>query len=295
MIILSKPFKERYKLMKNIIKQYVFITIGMFLITISLEYLFYPNGVAAGGVAGLAIVINRLTGISAGALMIALNIALFALAFMLIGGGFGTKSIYATFGLSMLLWFFDSFIKPTAITNNLVLVAFFGSAIQSVGLAIIFNHNSSTGGTSIIAKILNKYFHIDIGRSLLITDFIVTLLAVYAFGVEKGMFGLISVFITGTLIDRVIEGFNLCKTVFVISTKSEEIAQFIMNDLMRGCTFIDGKGAYTKEKTTMIYAVINRRQFILLKSKIKELDPEAFMTVTDTREVLGEGFKEWLE
>ncbi|WP_206872083.1 YitT family protein [Clostridium zeae] len=278
--------------MMRTFKKYLYITIGVFLITISLEYFFFPNDIAAGGVSGLAIVINAITGISVGTLMIIFNIFLFIIAFIFIGGGFGAKSIYATFALSGLLWLFDTFIGPKAFTENYILVVVFGSAIQAVGIAIIFNQNASTGGTSIIAKILNKYFHIDIGKALLISDFIVTLLAIYAFGADKGMFGLISVYLTGTLVDSVIEGFTIAKAVFIISSISENVAQFIMNDLGRGCTYLDIRGAYTKEKTSMLFTVVNRKQFIVLKNKVRELDPNAFITVTDSKEVLGEGFKD---
>lgn len=283
------------KQMRKFINQYVNISIGVLLVAIALEYFYYPNKIAAGGVSGLAIIINELTGISIGILMLIFNCLLFILAFTLIGGGFGAKSIYATFSLTGLLWFFEEFVKPSAVTDNLFLCTVFGSAIQAIGLAIIFNRNASTGGTSIIAKILNKFFHIDIGKSLLIVDFAVTLLAIYTFGAERGMFGLICVFLTGILVDQFIEGFNLCKTVLVISSKSEEIADFIIKELGRGCTFLDGRGAYTKEQTSILYAAVSRKQFIVLKYKIKELDPAAFITVSDAKEVLGMGFKDLVE
>jgi uncharacterized membrane-anchored protein YitT (DUF2179 family) len=278
--------------MMRIFKKYLYITFGVLLITISLEYFFFPNDIAAGGVSGLAIVINKLTGISVGLLMILFNIILFVIAFIFIGGGFGAKSIYATFALSGLLWVFDTFIIPKPFTENYILVVVVGSAIQALGLAIVFNQNASTGGTSIIAKILNKYLHIDIGKSLLLSDFVVTILAIYAFGADKGMFGLISVFLTGTLVDNVIEGFTIAKAVFIISSGSEKVAQFIMSELGRGCTYLDGRGAYTKEKTFMLFTVVNRKQFIVLKNKVREIDANAFITVTDAREVLGEGFRD---
>ena len=276
--------------MKKYLKENLLITIGILLTAIALEYFFYPNNIAAGGISGLALVLNKIFGISPGLILIIANIILFALAFMLIGGGFGGKSIYASFGLSLVLWLIEKYLEPTAVTHNLVLATVAGSVISSLGIAMVFSQNSSTGGTSIIAKILNKYLHLDIGKCLLITDFIITILAIYTFGVDLGMFGLISVFLIGSMVDKFIEGFNVCKQVFIISSKGEEIVNYIINEVDRGCTVLDGTGGYSKANNQIIFTVVNRRQFIKLKFKIKEIDPRAFITVNDVREVLGEGF-----
>lgn len=281
--------------MKKFIKEYGVITLGVVLITISLEFFFYPNDIASGGISGLALILDSLFGISPGLTLVVLNVLLFILAFMFIGGSFGVKSIYASFGLSFLIWLYEKFYMPVAITDNLLLATVFGSMISALGVALVFNENSSTGGTSIIAKILNKYLHIDIGKSLLISDFVVTLLAVYAFGIELGLFGLISVFLTGGLVDRFIDGFNLCKSVVIISEKRENIAKYIVENLERSFTYLNAYGGYSSKEIKIIYTVVSRKQFISLKNYIKELDPFAFITVMDAREVLGEGFKELAE
>lgn len=276
--------------MNKYLKEYFLITIGVILVALSLEYFFYPNDIASGGISGLALVLNRIFGISPGIIMTGANIVLFSLAFFLIGGSFGTKSIYSAFGLSVVLWVIESFFYPRAVTENLVLATISGSVISSIGIAIVFSQNSSTGGTAIIAKILNKYIHLDIGKCLLISDFIITLLAIYTFGIDLGMFGLISVFLIGNMVDKFIEGFNVCKQVIVITSKGEEIVNYIINEVDRGCTIINGTGGYTKEQTQIVYTILNRRQFIKLKRKIKEIDTKAFITVNDVKEVLGEGF-----
>ncbi|MDZ4957398.1 DUF2179 domain-containing protein, partial [Clostridium perfringens] len=121
--------------------------------------------------------------------------------------------------------------------------------------AIVFNANASTGGTDTIAKILNKFFHIDIGKSLLSVDFIVTLLGAITFGVNIGLYALLSVIINGIAIDKLIEGFHACKEVTIISTKNDKIGQFIMNDLERGCTYLKGIGGFSGTDTNVLYAV----------------------------------------
>ena len=185
----------------------------------------------------------------------------------------------------------ENFFNPQALTNDLMLATIFGTLITAIGMAIVFNANASTGGTDTIAKILNKFFHINIGKSLLAVDFIVTLLGAITFGINIGLYGLLSVIINGIAIDKFIEGFHACKEVTIISTKSNEIGKFIMDDLERGCTYLKGVGAFTGQDTCVLYAVLGRNEFIKLKQYISKVDPKAFITVGEVREVMGEGFK----
>ncbi|HAT4104496.1 TPA: YitT family protein [Clostridium perfringens] len=283
------------KISMKTLKEYGIITLGVILLAISLEYFYYPNDIAAGGVSGLALVVNKITGISQGMFMNVANVILFALAFWLIGGSFGGRSIYAAFGLSITISLIESFLPTFAVTENMLLATIFGSVVGAFGIALVFSQNSSTGGTAIVAKILNKYLHIEIGKSLLCADCVVVVCALLVFGVDKALFGLIGVFIMGILIDKIIEGFNSCKQLLIISEKSEEISQVIMKEIERGCTKIEGTGGYSKEPVTILYVVVNRRQFISLKKKIKEIDSRAFITVNDSKEVFGEGFLDLVE
>ncbi|MDD7795658.1 YitT family protein [Clostridium sp. 'White wine YQ'] len=278
---------------KNILKDYFLITVGILLVVFSLEYFFIPNDIAAGGVTGIAIVLTKyVTWLKTGTVVFILNLILFAVAFLLIGGNFGAKTIYASFGLSFIMWAVERFLKPTALTTDLMLAAIFGTIVTSLGMAMIFNVNASTGGTDIVAKIINKYISIDIGKSLLSVDFLVTLAGAVTFGVNRGLYALLCVIFNGLAIDRVIEGFKSCKEVTIISDKNKEISQFIIKDLDRGCTFIQGKGGFSGNDTALLYTVLGRNEFIKLKNYIKEIDKAAFITVGEVHEVLGEGFGE---
>lgn len=195
--------------------------------------------------------------------------------------------------LSVIMWIFENFLSPRAITDNLVLACIFGSAVLAIGTAITFYQNASTGGTSIVAKIINKYFHLPIGQGLLLADCTVTLLAIYSFGVEKGLFGLLSAILIGILVDKFIAGINPVKQVFIITNKEKLIVNFINNEINRGCTILSGKGGYSKENMTVIYTVLSSNQFITLKQFIKLNNPEAFLTVSESTEALGEGFKDY--
>lgn len=279
--------------MKKVIKDYFIITIGIILVALSVEYFFIPNNLAAGGVTGFAIVINYyFPFMETGILVIIMNVILFVVAFIFIGGNFGAKTIYASFGLSVGLWFIEKFMNPMAVTRDLMLAAIFGTLISSIGMAMVFNANASTGGTDIIAKILNKFFDLDIGKSLLAVDFIVTLLATITFGVDVGLYSLLSVMINGFTIDRIIDGFNSVKEIIIISSNWEVISNYIIKNLERGCTIFDGKGGFTQKDTKMVYTVLGRSQFIKLKNFIKENDPKAFITISEAYDVLGEGFND---
>ena len=278
---------------KEIIKEYLLITFGIILVAISVEYFFSPNNLAAGGVTGLAIVLNNLIPqLGIGTITLVVNILLFVVAFILIGGNFGGKTIYASLGLSVVMWIIERFFSPFAITSDLVIATVFGTIISAFGMAVVFNNNASTGGTDILAKILNKFFHINIGKALLIVDILITFAAALVFGLDIGFYAMLSVIILGITVDRFIDGFNTSKEIIIISQKVDDIGEYILNDLNRGCTYLNGIGAYSNRNIKVIYTILSRSEFIKLKTFIKEIDKKAFISVRESYEILGEGFRE---
>ena len=272
------------------IKEYALITLGIVLTAISLEYFFFPNDIAAGGVSGLALVINSVLGFDKSVTVFILNILLFVLAFFVLGKGFGAKSIYATVILSVAMWIIEKFFVPGILTENLFLASIFGSALLAMGSAIVFHQGASTGGTSIIAAIISKYTGIGVGTALLINDSLICVLAINTFGIDKGLFGLFSLILIGLLIDKFIDGFNTCKQVFIITNKEQLVREFITKEIDRGFTVLNGEGGYTGKDVKIIYTMLSNSQFITLKKFMKEHNPEAFITVNDSNEVLGVGF-----
>lgn len=274
-------------------KEYIIITFGIALVAFSIEYFQAPNNIAAGGVTGIAIIANALMpNLSIGIVSLILNGVLFLVAIIFIGGKFGIKTIYSSLGLSGIIWGIEKFLSPTAITNDLIIATIFGSLISALGLALVFNENASTGGTDILAKILNMFFHLEMGKSLLTVDFMITLASAFVFGIDVALYSMLSIILLGLIVDRVIEGFNVCKSIFIISNNNDEISRYIIEKLERGCTFLNGVGAYSGKESNILYAVLSRNQFIKLKKIIKEIDPQAFITVGEVHEVLGEGFKD---
>jgi len=281
--------KEMIK--KFSLKDFVMITVGIFLVAFGLEYFHIPNNIAAGGVSGLAIIINNfLPVLPVGIIILILNLILFAIAFITLGGGFGAKTIYASFGLSGIMWIMETFFTPTVLSDDLFINAAVGALIIGTGMAMVFNYGASTGGTDILAKILNKYFHVEIGKSLLAVDFIIGLTGVVTFGITAGLYALLCIIANGTLIDRLIDGFNTAKELMIISKREEEIIKFIIEELDKSCTVLNGYGGYTSEDIQILYVILSRRDYIRLRSYIKEIDPKAFISVNEVHEVLGEGF-----
>lgn len=278
------------------LRDYIIITIGVLMVASGLYFFLMPNNIAAGGVNGLAMVINKyLPAIPVGMLMVIMNIILFVVAFLVIGKDFGARTIYASFMLSGAIWVLERvYPNPTSFTHDVLLELFFGIMIQGAGMGLIFNENASTGGTDILAKILHKFTHINIGKGVLLSDVIVTILAGITFGFQEGLYSLFSVTINGFVIDKMIEGLNVLKQVQIISTKNREIEQFILKEIGRGATVYYARGAYTKQEIEVLCTIVDTKELIKIRNYIKKIDPRAFVNVSDVYETLGHGFKDIL-
>lgn len=279
------------------IKVYVKITLGLFLVAMSIKLFLAPNQLTAGGVSGIAIIINHfMPNLPIGLLTLVMNGALFLVAFFIIGGKFGKKTIYASLVLATLIWALDFFIpEGTGLTRDLMLAAIFGTFCTGIGMAIVFNENASTGGTDIIAKIINKFFHIAIGKALLGVDFIITVLGAMTFGIDQGLYSLLAVIINGVIIDYAIDGFKVCKQVMIVTRRKEEVGKYITEILDRSYTILFGKGGFSDREVDVIYTILTRPEYINLKKYIISIDKQAFIAVNDSHEVLGEGFSELAE
>ena len=281
----------------KVFKEYGKITIGLFLVAVSIQFFLAPNQLAAGGVTGLAIIINSyIPAISIGLLILIMNIILFIIAFIIIGNKFGAKTIYSSLALSFMIWIMDQFITTDmALTKDLMLAAIFGTFTSGIGMAIVFNENASTGGTDILAKILNKFVHMDIGKSLLAVDFIVTIVGALTFGIDQGLYALLAVIINGFIIDYAIDGFNVCKQIIIVTARCDEVGRYILNELDRSYTKLNGIGGFSNKEVDIIYTILSRREYITLKKYIIAIDDRAFIAVNDSHEVLGEGFSELVD
>lgn len=278
--------------MKINFKDIFLILIGSFFVAFGTYFFLAPNHIAAGGTSGVAIIINSIfPNIPIGLLMMGMEIILFIIGIIIIGPVFGGKTIFCSFSISSLVLLMGKIypnVKP--LSNDILIQLILGILICGLGMGIVFNSNASTGGTDIIAKIINKYTQISIGKSVLMADIAVTIAATLILGVNKGMYAILGVILNSTIIDKVILSLNSYKQVAIISNNGENIKNYIVNELSRSATIYYAKGAYKNSNKEVITTILDRKQFLKLKNYIKILDSKAFITVNDVNEVLGEGF-----
>jgi len=284
----------RYEIdIREQVKEYVFSTIGVMLTALGLVIFFIPNNIAAGGASGMAMILHKLfSSIPVGVWMYIINIILFVLGFLLVGRDFSFKTIYSAFALNFFVDLFDRIIAvPKYTGDDLMLAVFFGNVLASIGMAIAFANNSSTGGTDIVAKIIARYFHTPIGTTLLVVDFSIGIFAGFAFNPRIAMYALLAIIVNGITIDFVLKGLELSATMMIISSKTDEIKKYILEKMERGATILKAQGAYSGRDIDVLYVALRRRELGEVLNVIKHIDPDAFVIVTEARYVLGEGFR----
>lgn len=282
--------------MNKNLKQFLMINFGLIIMAVGLHFFLIASDLATGGVTGLAMVINHyFQFLPIGGIMLAFNVLLFILAYLMIGKEFTGYTLYCSFALSGMIYLLDVlFPMSEPIVPEILLNLIFGILIQGIGMGIVFYQNASTGGTDIIAKIINKYTHMEIGMALLISDMVVVLLAGMAFGFSLGLWALLGIMINGIVIDRVIAGFEMKLNVMIITCESESVNRYIIDVLDRTTTIFKAQGGYTGSERHVIQVLLDKRQYIKLKQYIRNVDRNAFISVTFTHEVLGEGFNTFL-
>lgn len=277
--------------MKQFIK-FTKIHLGLLIVAFGFHAFMIPSNLAAGGVSGLALVIHSLFPfVNVGIFMLIMNILLFILGFLIIGKEFGGLTVYCSLFLSGAIAFLSRFFPLNApLVDDLLINLVMGTLIQAVGMALVFYENASTGGTDVVAKIINKFFGLQIGKGLLLVDSLVCLMAMKVFGLRIGLYALLGVLMAGFIIDKVIAGFDERIQINVFSEKNDVIRDYILNELGRGSTYLLAMGAYSMEPKELLNAVVSKREFLRLNRFIKETDPLAFVIVGFVHEVYGEGF-----
>ena len=274
------------------IKNFMVMTMGCVLLAIGVYFFKIPNGFATGGVTGIGTVLAKLTPISPGAWIWGLNVALLLLGFIFLGKGNGIKTVYCSMFYSAITYVLEIVVPLSEpLSNQPLLELVYAMLLTSIGSALIFNADASSGGTDITALILKKYTNIDVGKALLAVDFIVAASSFVVFDIQTGLFSLLGLFAKAFIVDAVIDNLNTCKYFIVITDKREEISEFIMQTLHHGVTVASVVGEYTKRDKAMIHTVCKRIEAIKLRNKIKEIDPKAFVIITTSSEIIGRGFR----
>lgn len=279
--------------MRKWIKDFLLINLGLILVGIGISFFKIPNKFATGGVSGLAIISSSFfPNIDVGPMMLIINIILLLVGWYFLGSGFGSKTIYSSFALSGIVWVIQR-IYPLQrpLTNDMMLELIFSIILPAVGSAIVFNQNASTGGTDIVAKILSRFTKLNIGKTLLLTDFFIAIGAGAVFGIKIGLYSVLGLILKSFMIDLVMEGMNISKQMVIISSKPDEIKAYIVSQLHRGATIYKAEGAFTHKPEEVITTVLSRRQAIKLRTFIRDIDRSAFITISNTSEIIGKGFR----
>ncbi|WP_102051000.1 YitT family protein [Pygmaiobacter massiliensis] len=271
---------------------FLLITFSTLLTAVGIYFFKFPNHFSFGGVSSLAIVLATVMPVSAATLNFVISMILLVVGFFVLGKGFGVKTAYASILLSVSISVLQELIPLNApLTDQPMLELCFAIALPSIGSAILFTQEASSGGTDVIAMILKKYTKIsNIGTALLLTDCAIAVSAFFLFDIKTGLFALLGLCVKGLVIDNAIESINLCKYFSIVCNNPAPICDYIFNHLHRGASVCKAEGAYTHEEKYIIFTALRRQQAIELRKFIRTVEPNAFITVTNTSEIIGNGF-----
>jgi uncharacterized membrane-anchored protein YitT (DUF2179 family) len=292
----DKPFSVKW------FANYLLIVAGSFILAAGFVFFITPYKIVPGGVYGIGIVVNNLTkglfsfapeGFPIGLFGLLLNIPLTIAGIKILGPRFGIKTILGFFLTSIFMdgltfyWGYDPLVEGNALLSSI-----FGGVLVGFGLGLIFKSKASSGGSDIVAMIFAKYTRLPLGQLLIYIDSVIVLFGLVVFkDWSIPLYSWIVIFITGKVIDATIQGVSYDKALFIISDKYEEVRSKIIVDLNRGGTMIPGKGMFGGDDRKIIFTSVNRREVAMLQEYIKEIDPQAFLTVVDANEIIGNGFK----
>ncbi len=282
------------KLDKKWWMDFVLLTLASELLAIGTWLFKYPNNFTFGGVTGISIVVSQLVpaNISASTINLVINAILMVLGIVVLGRGFAGKTMYVTVLSTVSISLLDK-IAPIAepMTNQPMLEFVFAVGVPGIASAILFNMDASSGGTDIIAMILKKYTTMEIGTALFAADLFITVSAFLVFDFQTGLFSILGLFAKTLVIDGAIENFNLCKYFTVITVNPQPICDFIHHELDRSATIYKAEGAYSHTERSVILTVMKRSQAVRLRRFVRDIDPNAFIMITNSSEIIGKGFR----
>jgi len=276
-------------------KNALLILVGCVITGLAYAMFLIPHHFVPGGVSGIAIILNYFGRFPVGAMMILLNIPVFLLGLKTMGKKYVLNSLAGMVISAVFIDFFNKILKLPSATDNPVLASIYGGVMLGVGLGIVFRGRASTGGSDIIGMVLSKYTGMSLGYGIMVTDFVIISASGLALrSLEAPLYGYLVLFLSTKVIDMVLEGWNYSKLVIITSTRTDEIADFILRGLDRSGTALRSRSLYLNREDELILTVIHRKQLADLRSYIKKTDPEAFVIINDTYDVLGKGFKSHL-
>jgi uncharacterized membrane-anchored protein YitT (DUF2179 family) len=271
------------------------IVLGCAIMGLSYSMFLIPHHFVPGGVSGLAIIINYFIKLPVGAMIIVLNIPIFVFGLRTMGKKYVLKSLAGMLISSVMIDAFNLVLRIPSATDNKILASIYGGILLGIGLGIVFRGHASTGGSDIVGMVVSKYTGISIGFGILVADFVIISASGFAFrDLEAPLYGYIVLFLSTKVIDMILEGWNYSKLVLITSSRTAEIEDFILNTLERSGTALRSRSLYLNREGEVILTVIHRKQLAELRDFVREIDPQAFVIINDTYDVLGKGFKSTL-
>jgi uncharacterized membrane-anchored protein YitT (DUF2179 family) len=276
---------------RRLLRDIIYICLGAVFLGLGLVFFLVPNKIATGGVAGLAIVVHYLTNFPTGLSMLILNIPLLIIGLVYLGKKFLLRTIFAIAMASFFIDFFAINLNLHRLTDQLMLATIYGGVFVGIGLALVFKADASAGGGTVIARIVSQKTRFKTGQVLFGIDiFVITSAAITFKNVELALWGFLTIFIASQVVDLVLTGKPFAKVVHVVSQEFQEIGERIITDLGRSATILEAKGLYSGENKKMVMIVVDSSQIYRLRDIVRHCDPNAFMIVSDAREILGKGF-----
>lgn len=274
---------------KKTIGSYALITLGTFFMALGTNMVYEPLSMVTGGFAGIGIILGHFIPVPLWAVNIALNIPLFIIAAKKFGMGFVGKTCYATLCFTLALAVVPQL--PVA-HEDYLMAALLGGTLNGTGLALVFGRRASTGGTDLLSTLVKEYVpSVSTARILGVVDGLIVVVGMLVFGMRIGLYSIVAVFVTSRVMDRILEGLKFAKLLYIISEVPEMIARSVMQELERGVTALDGRGMYSGNSKNVLMCAVSRKETVSVLRLVKELDPAAFVIVSDVREVRGEGFE----
>ncbi len=285
----SSPQKSK----KSIAYEFLMMNVGSLLLAAGVYFFKAQNNFATGGVSGISILLAGVVPfLSQAQLLLIINVLLLILGFIFLGKGCTVKTVYCSLIYSLETYLFEWVYPMTApLTEQVLLELVYAILLTGVGSAILFNVGASSGGTDIVALILRKFSKLDVGKALLLSDFIIAASTFFIFDTQVALFSLLGLFAKAFLIDGVIENISKSKYITIITTKPDEIGKYILEEIKHSYTRYQATGGYTHNEYTIMITVCHRYEAFKLKAKVKELDSASFVIVTDANEILGKGFR----
>lgn len=282
---------------KSKVWDYVLLFIGTGLVAASIQCIYDPISLVTGGFTGLAIIVKEVTlgafpgGVPLWFTNLMLNVPVFLVALKVKGKRFIGRTLIGTFLLSAWLYLIPS---VDLTQGDYILAAVFGGLIGGIGMGLVLLAKATTGGTDMVATLIQHYVrHYSIVQIMQILDGIIVLCGFYVFGIRAAMYAMVAIFITSKVSDTLMEGLKFSKAAYIITDQYELVAKKILEDLERGVTGLKAKGMYSGADKCMLYCVVSQKEIVQVKEIVAEVDPNAFVIVSDAREVLGEGFLEY--